>query len=171
MYPDLQYGRKNGEKRIGPHLLKVDGYSRLADTAFEFDGCYYHGCTYSEYSDKKSTAETSAFKKLMSERRASTAAKHAYLRDNCRLVVIKECAFRPTFSLPHERILLTNYLLKQICDGKYFGTVVCDIRVPEHLREHFAEMTPVFKNVDVSLNDVGTYMQNICEHPGKFKTP
>ena len=42
-YPDLQYGIKNGEQRIGPRMLKVDGYSLLANTAFEFDGCFYHG--------------------------------------------------------------------------------------------------------------------------------
>ena len=42
-YPDLQYAIKNGEHCVGPQKLKVDGYCRQTNTAFEFDGCYYHG--------------------------------------------------------------------------------------------------------------------------------
>ena len=106
----------------------------------------------------------------MNERCENTVKKHAYLRDIWRLVVMKECAFRPTFSQPCEQILTTEHLLKQICDGKYFGAVVCDIHVPDHLTDHFAKMTPIFKNVDVSINDVGVYMQNMCEHLGEVKT-
>ena len=29
-----------------------------------------------------------------------------------------------------------------------------------HLKEHFAEMTPISKNTDVSLKDIGEFMQN-----------
>ena len=87
-------------------------------------------------------------------------------RNYSKLVVMKDCNFRPTFSRPCEQILTTDYLLKQICDGKYFGAVVCDIQVPDHLKDQFAEITPVYKNVDITTNDVGAYMQNICEHLG-----
>ena len=44
---------------------------------------------------------------------------------------------------------------KFIYAGKYFGTVVCDVPVPEVLKEHFAEMPPIFKNIEVSIDDVG----------------
>ena len=43
-YPELCYAIKNGEQRVGSHKLKVDGYDPLTNTAFEFDGCYFHGC-------------------------------------------------------------------------------------------------------------------------------
>ena len=43
-YPDLRYDIKNGEECIGPQKLKVDGYCDQTKTAFEFGGCYYHGC-------------------------------------------------------------------------------------------------------------------------------
>ena len=94
-----------------------------------------------------------------------------YSRDNCNeLVVLKECKVKPPFPRPCNKILTADYLLKQICDDNYFGAVVCDIRVPERLKDHFAEMTPVFKNVTVSIEDVGPYMKSVCEDLGKFKT-
>ena len=40
-----------------------------------------------------------------------------------------------------------------------FGFVECDTKVPDHLKEYFSEMTPIFKNVDVCLGDVGELMQ------------
>ena len=61
--------------------------------------------------------------------------------------------------------------MKQICAGKYFGAVVCDIHVPETLKDYFAEMLPVFKNVEVSIEDIGPYMMNVCQNLGEFKTP
>ena len=73
-YPDLKYGIKNGEQRVGPRRLKVDGYSELKKTAFEFDGCFYHGCN---------CRVRKGYEKVMKERRDKTAEKHVYLRDNC----------------------------------------------------------------------------------------
>ena len=32
-----------GEKRIGPRQLPVDGYDAGSQTAYEFHGCYWHG--------------------------------------------------------------------------------------------------------------------------------
>ena len=81
----------------------------------------------------------------MKERHESTAKKHAYLRDFCELVVMKECKFHASLLQLYNEKLTSEYLLRQICDGKYFGAVVCDIRVPETLKEYFAEMPPVFK--------------------------
>ena len=37
----IQHGRNGGEKRVGPYSL--DGYHAESNTAFELDGCYYHG--------------------------------------------------------------------------------------------------------------------------------
>ena len=44
---------------------------------------------------------------------------------------MKECEFQTTVS-QHNRKLSSEQLLKEICDGKYFGAAVCDIHVPEH---------------------------------------
>ena len=60
--------------------------------------------------------------------------------------------------------------LEEICNGKYFGAAVCDIYVPENLKAYVTEMPPVFKNVKVTIDDVGPYMKNVCESLGEFKT-
>ena len=35
-----------------------------------------------------------------------------------------------------------------------------DIHVPDHLKDKFSEMTPVFKNTVVTRNDIGQYMED-----------
>ena len=44
-----------------------------------------------------------------------------------------------------------------------FGFVECDIEVPDHLKEYFSEMTPIFKNVDVCLDDVEEFIQEYAK--------
>ena len=52
-----------------------------------------------------------------------------------------------------------------IQDGHLFAFVECGIEVPDHLGHHFSEMTPIFKNVDSRVDDVGKFMQNYAnEH-------
>ena len=74
-YPDLRYAIKNGEQRIGLKKSKVDGYSHQSNTAFELDGCYYHGCTCIKPSRSKNYEKIAALKKLMDERRENTEKK------------------------------------------------------------------------------------------------
>ena len=161
-YPELQYGIKNGEAKVGWQKLKVDGYCKQTDTAFEFDGCFYHGCT---------CKERKGYEKLMKQRRDATAEKHSYLREACKtLVVMKECEFQPTFVQPCNKTMTTDFLIKQICEDNIFGAAVCDISVPERLKDHFSEMTLVFKNVSVSISDIGVYMKSFCDKLGEMKT-
>ena len=44
-----------------------------------------------------------------------------------------------------------------------FGFVECDIEVPDHLKEYFSEMTPILKNIDICLDDIGEFMQNYAK--------
>ena len=39
----IVHGRNQGEKRVGPYAL--DGYCPTTQTAYEFQGCFFHGCT------------------------------------------------------------------------------------------------------------------------------
>ena len=38
----IQHGRNAGEKRVGPYFLH--GCCEDTRTAYEFHGCFYHGC-------------------------------------------------------------------------------------------------------------------------------
>ena len=48
-----------------------------------------------------------------------------------------------------------NEILTAEIDFALFGIVECDVRVPDNIRGHFAEMQPVFKNKTVTRDDVG----------------
>ena len=50
-----------------------------------------------------------------------------------------------------------------IQEGRLFGFVECDIEVPDHFKDYFSEMTPIFKNTEVSLKDVWQHMQDYAK--------
>ncbi|GMF66367.1 unnamed protein product [Phytophthora lilii] len=51
-------------------------------------------------------------------------------------------------------------LIDDILADKQFGFIECDIETPEHLKEHFREMTPIFKNVEIdpTAEVIGEFM-------------
>jgi hypothetical protein len=63
---------------------------------------------------------------------------------------------------------ITQYDLHQlksdVMSDKLFGYVECDIRVPENLYEHFSEMCPIFKNIDIhgTKDIIGEHMSDYC---------
>ena len=56
-----------------------------------------------------------------------------------------------------------DQIIQYIQDGHLSGFVECDTEVPDHLKEYFSEMTPIFKNLDVCLDDVGYFMQEYAK--------
>ncbi len=46
-------------------------------------------------------------------------------------------------------------LEQDILNDKLFGFMKVDLETPEHLKEYFEEMTPVFKNTIVNYEDMG----------------
>ena len=67
-----------------------------------------------------------------------------------------------------KKYLNQDQIIQYIQDGHLFAFVECDIEVPDHLKEYFYEMIPVFRNVNVRLDDVGEFMQEYAkEHSTK----
>ena len=62
-----------------------------------------------------------------------------------------------------KKYLNQDQIIQYIQDGHLFGFVECDIEVPDQLKECFSKMTPMFKNVDVCLNDIGKLMQEYAK--------
>ena len=56
-----------------------------------------------------------------------------------------------------------DQIIQYIQDGRLFGFVECDIEVPNHLKEYFSKMTPIFKNIDDCLDDVREFMQEYAK--------
>ena len=47
----------------------------------------------------------------------------------------------------------------------------CDLIVPDELKPTFSNFLPIFKNIDVSRNDIGEYMKNYAEENDLLKNP
>ena len=62
-----------------------------------------------------------------------------------------------------KKYLNQNQIIQYIQDGRLFGFVECDIEVPDYVKDYFSEMTPIFKNTEVSLEDVGQHMQDYAK--------
>ena len=66
-------------------------------------------------------------------------------------------------NFPHKRLLSEEQLLQGCIHGQLFCYVQCDIEVPEHLRDYFSFVPPIFKNTVVSRNDIGDLMKEYAE--------
>ena len=56
-------------------------------------------------------------------------------------------------------------------DTKIKGFVECDIHVPIKLQDKFSEMAPIFKNTDVSRDNLSNDMREFAKRHGHFKRP
>ena len=62
-------------------------------------------------------------------------------------------------------------ILDAIRNETLFGCVECDIHVPDHLREKFSEMCPIFKNTAISRDDIGEFMKTYAEENDIMRRP
>ena len=111
--------------------------------------------------------------KTMAELLANTKAHTAYLRRHVKVVEMWECAWkRERDPPPHQKWKMTQQqIIAAVVDGTLFGMVECDVRVPEHLQDQFAEMQPIFKNANVSRDDIGPFMRQYAEEHDIMSTP
>jgi hypothetical protein len=57
-------------------------------------------------------------------------------------------------------------ILQAVMDEKLFGALEVDLHVPDDLKSKFSEMPLVFKNIDVSRDDIGDHMKVYAEEKG-----
>ena len=67
--------------------------------------------------------------------------------------------------------LTQQQIIATVRAGTLFGLIECDVRVPEELRAHFAEMLPVFKNTTVTRDDIGPFMRQYAIDHDILTTP
>ena len=53
-------------------------------------------------------------------------------------------------------------IIEKVKRGEFFGFVQCDIYVPDHLQPYFSDLPPIFKNTNVSRDDIGEHMNKYC---------
>ena len=164
------------EKRIGK--LPVDGWCPESRTAYQFHGCYFHGCTNCYEPQETNALNGKTMAKLLEDTKKNTA----YLRRHVHVVEMWECEWKEirketdvkSFLAPtsHPRWKMTQQqIITAVVDGTLFGMVECDVRVPEHLQDHFAEMQPIFKNVTVTRDDIGPFTRQYAEENDIMSAP
>ena len=161
--------QSNGrEKRIGK--LLVDGWCANTRTAYQFHGCYFHGCPKC-HTDPEETNKLNG--KTMATLLADTKKHTTYLRRHVKVVEMWECAWkRERDPPPRQKWKMTQQqIITAVVDAMLFGMVECDVRVPSELRAHFAEMQPIFKNATVTRDDIGPFMRQYAEEHDIMSTP
>ena len=155
------------EKRIGK--LPVDGWCAETRTAYQFHGCYFHGCTNCYEPQETNTLNGKTMATLLEDTKKNTA----YLRRHVKVVEMWECDWkRERDTPPRQKWNMTQQqIITAVVDGTLFGMVECDVRVPDNLREYFAEMQPIFKNTTVTRDDIGSFMQQYAEEHDIMSTP
>ena len=156
------------EKRIGN--LPVDGWCAQTRTAYQFHGCFWHGCPKC-HADPEETNPKNG--KTMAVLLADTKKHTAYLRRHVKVIEMWECEWkRERDPPPRQKWTMTQQqIIAAVVDGTLFGMIECDIRVPSELRAHFAEMQPIFKNATVTRDDIGPFMRAYAEENDIMSTP
>ena len=155
------------EKRIGKR--RVDGWCAETRTAYQFHGCFWHGCPKCYDQNETNSVNGKTMAVLLEDTKKNTA----YLRRHVHVVEMWECEWkRERDPPPRQKWQMTqNEILAAVIDGTLFGMIECDVRVPEHLQDHFAEMQPIFKNATVTRDDIGPFMRQYAVDHDIMSTP
>ena len=184
----IQHKYNHGEMRLGQHNLPVDGYHKQSNTVFQFHGCIFHGCPKSDCCKTKGHLVNPINGQLFTTLYTDTKEKERYLKClGYNVVTIFECewdyvkqnsdSIRQFVSSLNAREMIERKpmteaeIITSVNQDKFFGFVECDIEVPQNLRSKFNEMPPIFKNVDISRDDLSGHMQEFARENGILNTP
>ena len=177
---EIRHKFNGREHRLGEKGIPVDGWD--GRTAYQFHGCAFHGHTCHLTEDL--THHPFNPNKTLEMCREDTRKITEYLRRDLdipvvemwecvwnaqkaeneairKLIAAKQIWFKSIFKSPSEVTLPS--IVAKVKSGALFGLVQCDIEVPARLRDVFSEMTPIFKNICVSRDDIGEHMREYCE--------
>ena len=143
----------HGEKRI--ENTYVDGFYN--GIIFEFLGCFFHGCPCNPRNKM--------------EHRDDTQTRLQKFQDmGYKVESIWECQWGKK-AIPTEPCISTTEedIKNGITEGEIFGIIKCNMKVPKYLENHFSDFPPIFKNVEIKLEDIGPHMQAYANSIGRKK--
>ena len=175
----IRHQGNDKEKMIGMKRLPVDGYVKETHMVYEFQGCYWHGHDCHLNQGKAATDEQG---QTMEQRYQRTQEKIQYIQDNGYGVkqmwecdwdrLKKEDPAVKAFVKSRQRPcdgqfkMSEETILEAVMNDRMFGALEVDVEVPDQLRGKFAEMPPIFKNAEVSREDIGDHMKRYAEENG-----
>ena len=181
---DICHQYNYGEVCVGVQRIRVDGFVKGKKLIYQFQGCYWHGHTCRM---NKSVLSNEKGRAWLKERAQKTLAVSLYLKALGYTVIEEyECRWQKLRQSPECLKLKPQWGVKKpapatemseleivegVKAGSIFGLIQVDVHTPDHLKEKFSEMTPIFKNSLVGLGDVGDHMKRYLEASGKLKQP
>lgn len=173
---DLGTGLKEGQFK----RLPVDGFCPATNTIYQFHGCYFHGhgaganCPLVNGDPLGKHEETQAITRHL--RSLGYNVEEIYECQFDQLMRSETCSLKKYVSERYscfgdDRSCMSEQeLLAGVTSGKFFGMLEVDITVPENLKEKFAELQPIFKNVHISKDDLSPFMRDYAERHGMMKS-
>ena len=61
-------------------------------------------------------------------------------------------------------------ILQAIQEDHMFSAIECDVHDPDKLKPKFAEMCPIFKNKDISVDHIGDHIKNFALNGNNIMT-
>ena len=173
------------EVRIGTKHIPVDGFEPSTLKIYQFHGCFYHGCNKCNASGKLHPYHPG---ETMQDVRQRTQNITDYLEALGYSVFEQwECDWiRDINNNPDIKKFIGAHVntrsslskepkevevIKQVEDGSLFGMLLVDIRTPESLKHKFRDLPPIFKNTQVSREDIGDFMKQYAQENGLLNTP
>ena len=145
------------------------------NTVCQAMGCYYHYCPCQEARLSLTDAD---IERGVKKQQQDQMHRDYIKQKGYEVVEMWECEWWRLYktdapvksylraNFPYERPLSEEQLLQRIVDGRFFGYVQCDIEVPEHLRDYFSNIPPIFKNTVVIRDNIGNLMKEYAEREG-----
>ena len=146
---------------------------------YKFRSNRYHGCP----SCKTDNRDVKVGGKTLNEKLKQTQEISKYIRSlGYQLIEMWECRWSEhkkhhtihnnyVYPTEHQFRMTQDQIISAIQGGFIFGAIQCDVRVPDHLKCHFEEMPPIFKNTTITENDIGEHMTDFLKTTGKSFKP
>ena len=184
----IRHKYNQGEIHLGQHALPVDGFCKETKTVYQFHGCVFHGCQRVQCPNTNGQTinpiNAIPYKQLYQD----TLDKENYLKGlGFNLISIFECqwmkqkaasAYISNFvanltyrEMSERKTMSETEIVAAVTSERFFGLVECDLHVPDHLKDKFQEMPPIFKNVSITRDDLSPLMKSFAEKTNIYRNP
>ena len=137
----------HGEVRIENY--SVDGYAEETKTIYEYYGCYHHGHSCTAKADSKKWKQT-----MNREEELRSLGYKIISITSCKWKTMDESKI--WYDTVQDKSTCTMIdILNAVRNNEIYGFVQCSIHVPEEMIKKFSEFPPIFKNTEITTNDIG----------------
>lgn len=165
----IRHQLNNTEKHIGGRKFPLYGFSPQLQNVYQFHGCYWHrqDCVLNRGKELNGKRD-----KPIAEIREETRANTDYIRSKGYLVLGRwKCQWHDMKKTNRE---LQRFIATEVRRSQDQVKIMSPERILSEVRnEHFfgCKMCPIFKNIDISRDDIGEFMKASAENHNILAQP